>query len=71
MKPHSKMPEPIGTLPCRLPANHNGPCSYKGFFTSDDGVRVCMDVAWTSPKQMKEKARDAKEQEKFLRQLHG
>ena len=71
MKSHSKMPEPIGTLSCRLPANHKGPCSYKGFFTSDGGVRVCMDVAWTSPKQMKKKARDEKELKKYLKQFRG
>lgn len=64
--PHSKMPEPIGVLPCRFPSSHRGPCSYNGFFTSDDGVRVCMDVAWTSPKQMAEKKRDAKERKKLL-----
>lgn len=52
--PHSSMPEPIGIYPCRLPDKHKGPCSFKGFFTSDNGVRVCMDVAWTSPWQMRE-----------------
>jgi hypothetical protein len=63
------MPEPIGTLRCRLEPNHKGPCSYKGFFTSDSGVRVCLDVAWTSPRQIGEQIKREKETSKFLYDL--
>lgn len=68
-KPHSRMPEPIGIFPCRLPANHRGPCSYKGFFTSYSGIRVVMDVAWTSTKQVAQKKKDEEDRARFFAEL--
>jgi hypothetical protein len=65
----NRMPEPIGILKCRLVPGHKGPCNYKGFFGSTDDVRVCMDIAWTSPKQVQERKRRARESERILRSI--
>lgn len=70
-KAHSKMPIPVGDHPCRRRWNHKGPCSYKGFFTAENGVRVCMDVAWTSPAQMEKKKKDALQYAAILDSFRG
>ena len=76
MKPKTcknPMPEPIGVFWCRLKPRHKGPCSYKGFF-NDSGngeVRVCMDIAWTSPAQLKQRKRDEVERQRLLRSIRG
>lgn len=44
----TKAPEPIGTLACRLPVGHIGPCSFKGGFGKGD-ERLIVDAAWISP----------------------